>query len=355
MAFLEAQKMCSQSFPEDSEPNDNEERGEYMTFKAFQVSQSDDGYVRELVDREENDLPEGDVLIDVKYSSLNYKDGLSASGNPGVTRNFPHTPGIDAAGIVAASSQSEFSVGDEVLVIGFDLGMNTSGGFGARIRVPAGWVVPLPAGLSLHSSMLLGTAGFTAAECIDKLETAGMSPGDGPVLVTGATGGVGSVAVKILAHLGYQVAAVTGKADRHDFLKGLGAETVLSREEFNEGGHRPLMAERWAGVVDTVGGEMLFNAVKGLKYGCSAAACGLVGGADIPATVLPFILRNVNLLGIDSVQLPLAEKQRIWLRLANEWLVDLSDLEEVLSLKDLSEAIDRILAGQMVGRGVLHH
>ena len=183
-----------------------------INFKALESSVTEGNYELNVVEKNTDDLPEGDLLIKVKYSSLNYKDGLSASGNPGVTRNFPHTPGIDAAGIVAASSQPEFSVADEVLVIGFDLGMNTSGGFGACIRVPAGWIVPLPAGLSLHSSMLLGTAGFTAAECIDKLETAGMSPVDGPVLVTGATGGVGSVAVKILAHLGYRVAAVTGMA-----------------------------------------------------------------------------------------------------------------------------------------------
>lgn len=325
------------------------------TFNAFEVTRTDDGFARNIVQRNVDDLPDGDVLIDVRYSSLNFKDGLSATGNPGVTRNFPHTPGIDAAGTVLESSSADFQPGDEVVVIGFDLGMNTPGGFGARIRVPADWVVAMPEGLTAHTSMLLGTAGFTAAECIDKLLHAGMQRDGGPVLVTGATGGVGSVAVKLLAHLGFEVAAVTGKADKHDFLRDLGASEILTREAVSEGAERPLMAERWGGVVDTVGGEMLFNAVKSLRYGASLAACGLVGGTDIPATVLPFLLRNVNLLGIDSVQLPLAEKARIWGLLATEWQVDLSELEERLTLETLSDAIDRILAGQMVGRGVLHH
>lgn len=323
-------------------------------FTAFQVTKNEQGFSRAIVEREVDELPAGDVLIEVRYSSLNYKDALSATGNPGVTRNFPHTPGIDAAGVVLHSDDAAFKAGDEVVVIGFDLGMSTAGGFAQRIRVPAGWVVPMPAGLDLHGSMLLGTAGFTAAECVDKLINAGMTPDSGPVLVTGSTGGVGSVAVKLLGQLGYEVAAVTGKADQHDFLKSLGASTILSREEANENGNRPMLAERWGGVVDTVGGEMLFNAVKSLRYGCSLAACGLVGGADIPATVLPFLLRHVNLLGVDSVQLPLAEKTRIWNKLGSEWRMDLSMLEEPLQLADLSDAIDRILAGKMVGRGVVH-
>ena len=325
-----------------------------MSFSAFWVEKNDDGFSRSVVEREVSDLPDGDVLVDVQYSSLNYKDGLSATGNPGVTRKFPHTPGIDAAGTVLESRDSGFAAGDEVIVIGFDLGMGTAGGFSQRIRVPAGWVVKMPTGLTPHSSMILGTAGFTAAECIDKLEAAGMTPASGPVLVTGATGGVGSVAVKILAHLGYEVAAVTGKAEQHDFLRGLGASEILSREDAMDGVERPLLAERWGGVVDTVGGDILFNAVKSLRYGCSLAACGLVAGAGFQASVLPFLLRNVNLLGIDSVQLPLDEKARIWLRLANEWRVDMSDLEEKFTLDSLSDGIDRILEGAMVGRGVVH-
>ena len=192
-----------------------------MSFNAFWVEKTDEGFKRSIVQREEAELPEGEVLIDVKYSSLNFKDGLSATGNPGVTRNFPHTPGIDASGVVIDSSNPAFNAGDEVIVIGFDLGMGTAGGFGQRIRVPADWVVSMPDGLTMHSSMILGTAGFTAAECVDKLEAVGMTPSDGPVLVTGATGGVGSVAVALLNHLGYEVAAVTGKPEQHEFLKSL--------------------------------------------------------------------------------------------------------------------------------------
>ena len=326
-----------------------------MTFKAFLVTKTEDGFQRDVVERDESELPEGELLIDVQFSSLNYKDALSATGNPGVTRNFPHTPGIDAAGIVLESTNSEFVPGDEVIVIGFDLGMNTSGGFGQRIRVPAGWAVKCPDGLTLHTSMLLGTAGFTAAECVDKLVSVGMAPDKGPVLVTGATGGVGSVAVKLLASLGYEVAAVTGKSDKHDFLKSLGATVILSREEALEGAEKPLLAEQWGGVVDTVGGDMLFNAVKSLRYGCGLAACGLVGGATFQGSVLPFLLRHVNLLGIDSVEWPLAEKSRLWNKLAGEWQMDLAELEEPLRLEGLSNAIDRILAGEMVGRGVVHH
>jgi alcohol dehydrogenase len=327
-----------------------------MEFKAFWVEKNEQGMQRSIVDRKVADLPAGELLIDVEYSSLNYKDALSATGNPGVTRKFPHTPGIDAAGKVleVADGVDSFKVGDEVVVIGFDLGMSTPGGFAQRIRVPAGWVVKMPASLTPHTSMLLGTAGFTAAECIDKLEAAGMTPASGPVLVTGATGGVGSVAVKILAHLGYEVAAVTGKPEQHDFLRSLGATEIISRDDARAGADKPMLPERWGGVVDTVGGDILFNAVKSLRYGASLAACGLVGGATFNASVLPFLLRNVNLLGIDSVELPLPEKQRIWNRLAGEWHVDLSALEEPLSLHNLSDAIDRILAGQMVGRGVVH-
>jgi putative YhdH/YhfP family quinone oxidoreductase len=326
------------------------------TFRALLVEKTDDGFTREVVDRDVSELPDGDVLVDVRYSSLNYKDALSATGNPGVTRRFPHTPGIDAAGVVLESSSNEQSAGDEVIIIGYDLGMNTPGGFGRRIRVPSGWVVRRPEGLSLHQSMVLGTAGFTAALCVDKLVHAGMTPDGGPVLVTGATGGVGSVAVMLLTKLGYRVTAVTGKPEQHDFLRSLGASEFLSRDEARQGADRPLLEERWGGVVDTVGGEILFNAVKSLRYGCSLAACGLVDSPRIPATVLPFILRNVNLLGVDSVELPRARKAEVWERLAGPWKLEgLESLEEALTLDTLSDAIDRILAGTMVGRGVLDH
>ena len=324
-------------------------------FRAFRVAKAADRqFVRSVERQDTADLPPGELLIDVAYSSLNYKDALSATGNPGVTRNFPHTPGIDAAGTVAESTVGSFKAGDPVIVIGFDLGMNTPGGFGQKIRVPAGWAVPMPAGLDARTSMILGTAGFTAALCLDKLETAGMTPSGGPVLVTGATGGVGSVAVKLLAKLGYEVHAVTGKASEHDFLRSLGAAEILDRGAALVGSNRPLLKEAWGGVVDTVGGEILVNAVKSLRYGASLAACGLVASPNIPATVLPFILRHVNLLGVDSVQLPLPRKAEIWNRLAGPWRLDgLDELATPLKLDDLSAAIDRILAGEMVGRGLL--
>lgn len=327
------------------------------TYRALVVHREGAALPRQIETLDEAALPEGDVLIEVHYSSLNYKDGLSAQGNPGVTRHFPHTPGIDASGIVLESRVPNFAPGDAVIVIGFDLGMGTAGGFGERIRVPAGWVVPCPKGLTLRSAMALGTAGFTAAECVDKLERmGGLAPAQGPVLVTGATGGVGSVAVMLLAQLGYDVVAVTGKAERADWLKGLGAGEVMTREALAQGASKPLLAERFAGAVDTVGGELLFNAVKSLRYGGSLAACGLVASPAIPATVLPFILRHVNLLGIDSVQWPLEEKTRLWGRLAQEWaLPELETLVETLTLETVSDALDRILAGQMVGRGLLVH
>ena len=326
------------------------------TFRAFLVEKNEEGtFTRSVVDRELDDLPAGELLIDVKFSSLNYKDALSATGNPGVTRSYPHTPGIDAAGTILESSVAKYTAGDEVVVIGFDLGMNTSGGFGERVRVPAAWAVPLPRGLSLEEAMILGTAGFTAALSIHKLERAGMSPEGGPILVSGATGGVGSVAIKLLDQLGYEPHAVTGKEDQHEFLRSIGAREILSREDLEAGGDRPLLKERWGGVVDTVGGGMLFNAIKGLRYGQSAAACGLVNSPNIPATVLPFILRHVNLLGIDSVELPLSKKIEIWDKLAGVWkLTGLTELKKsTLSLNTLSEAIETILDGEMVGRGVV--
>ncbi len=323
-------------------------------FRALLVEKTDNGFVRNVVERSVGELPPGDLLIDVRYSSLNYKDALSATGNPGVTRKFPHTPGIDAAGVVLQSSTPDFAPGDEVIAIGFDLGMNTPGGYGQRVRVPAGWAVKRPPSLPLRDSMILGTAGFTAALCVHKLVKSGMTPRSGPVLVTGASGGVGSVAVVLLKRLGFEVAAATGKADQADFLRGLGASEIISRDELREGGERPLLKERWGGVVDTVGGDILFNAVKSLRYGCSLAACGLVNSSEVPATVFPFILRHVNLLGIDSVQLPIEQKREIWALLAGEWKLDgLEPLVRPLTMATVSGAIDEILAGRTTGRGLV--
>ena len=323
-------------------------------FKAFWVEKGEKAFATSIISRDVDELPAGDLLVEVRYSSLNYKDGLSATGRPGVTRNYPHTPGIDAAGIVLESSVDTFSPGDEIIAIGFDLGMNTPGGFGQRIRIPAGWATPLPVGLTLEQSMVLGTAGFTAALCVDKLEGVGMTPASGPVLVTGATGGVGSVAVMLLSQLGYTVHAVTGKPLQHGFLRDIGATEIVSREAALEGANRPLLRETWGGAVDTVGGDILFNAVKSLKYGASLAACGLVASPAFSGTVLPFILRHVNLLGIDSVELAIERKTALWRKLGGDWKMDeLDALKRPLRLEGLSSAINSILAGEMVGRSVL--
>ena len=308
-------------------------------------------FTRTVETRHISDLPEGDILIRVHYSSLNYKDGLSASGNRGVTRNFPHTPGIDAAGVVAASDSDAFAVGDEVIVIGYDLGMNTAGGFGEYIRVPAGWVVKRPSTLTLRESMILGTAGFTAAMCVDRLVGHGITPDMGEILVTGATGGVGSVAVALLAKLGYTVVAVTGKVDKHDFLRELGASEVVGREVVGDDGKRPLLRTRWAGVVDCVGGDMLAHTLKTTNYGGAVACCGLVASAGLNTTVLPFILRGITLYGIDSVQCDLSIRPPLWAKLADEWHLDnLEALANERTLDQLDTEIDLILQGKQTGR-----
>lgn len=323
-------------------------------FKALLVTEEQGQFVPQVVTRQLDELPAGEVLIRVRWSSLNFKDAMSASGNRGITRNYPHTPGIDAVGVVEASSAAELAVGDEVIVTGYDLGMNTPGGFGQYIRVPAAWVLKRPVGLSLRESMVLGTAGLTAALCIDKLERAGLVPGAGPVLVTGATGGVGSIAVAMLAQLGHEVVAVTGKADQADFLQRLGAARVLDRAELQAGTAKVMLPEQWVGAVDTVGGDILFNVVKSLRYDASVACCGLTAGVQFQASVLPFILRNVNLLGVDSVEQPLVVKASMWDRLSLQWKTDLTQLEQEITLDELPEFIKTILAGGMVGRAVVN-
>lgn len=319
------------------------------TYQALWVTETPQ-FQQSVVERSMDDLPEGEVLIRVRYSSLNYKDALSATGNRGVTRTFPHTPGIDAAGVVEHSSVTEFAAGDEVIVTGYDLGMNTYGGMAQYIRVPAAWVIKRPAGLSLRESMILGTAGLTAALCVDKLLRAGLTADAGSVLVTGATGGVGSIAIVLLKQLGFHVTAVTGKAEQAEFLRQLGAQTVIGREELTAGTDKALLKPQWAGVVDTVGGDILFNAVKALQYGGSAACCGLTAGIDFKASVLPFILRGVNLLGVDSVELPLVNKASMWDKLSLQWKLDLESLVKEISLKDVPNAIATMLASQQTGR-----
>jgi acrylyl-CoA reductase (NADPH) len=320
-------------------------------FKAFWVEKTDDGVSHSVIERSTDDLPAGELLIKVQYSSVNYKDALSAKGLPGVTRNYPHTPGIDAAGVIAESSDDNFSVGDEVIVIGYDLGMNTAGGYGQYIRVPANWAVKMPSGLNAREAMIIGTAGFTAALCVDKIEQMGAQPSDGPVVVTGATGGVGSVAVSLLAKLGYDVVASSGKAEKSDYLMSLGATSVISRADLSEVNKRPMAAETWAHGVDTVGGEILSNVIKGLKYSGSVAICGLVASPAFSTTVLPFILRNVNILGVDSVVLPLAKKQEIWDRLATDLKPDsLEAMTTEVALDGLSAVVDSIIQGGVSGR-----
>jgi alcohol dehydrogenase len=270
-------------------------------FRALVVSKTDEKtYTREVTERKINDLPEGDVLVRVRYSSLNFKDGLSCIGKPGVTRNYPHTPGIDASGEVAESSDSRFKAGELVIVTGYNLGMDTSGGFGQYIRVPADWVVPLPEGITVKEGAIYGVAGFTAALSVDALQKHGVGSEDGEIVVTGSTGGVGSVSVALLSHLGYTVVASTGKKEESEFLSGLGASEIISREEVNDESNKPLLSERWAGAVDSVGGTTLATLLKAVKRGGAIAATGLVASSELSTTVFPFILRGVSLLGIDS-------------------------------------------------------
>lgn len=326
------------------------------TFQAMIVTQTaPDQFQRAIVTRNLSDLPEGEVLIRVRYSSLNYKDALSASGNRGVTRRYPHTPGIDAAGEVQESSSPDFSPGDAVIVSCYDLGMNTSGGFAQYIRVPAKWVMPLPAGLSLRESMIYGTAGFTAAQSVARLQRHPVLPEQGKVLVTGATGGVGSMAVAMLALSGFSVAAATGKPDQVQFLHDLGAQDIVSREDSIDRSSRMLLKEKWAGVIDTVGGEMLATAIKSTRYGGAITCCGNTASPDLPLNVYPFILRGVSLLGIDSAECPMTVRIPIWQKIATTWrLPNLEYLATEISLRELDQHIETILQGKQKGRVILN-
>ena len=329
---------------------------EEKEFKALLVEEdrNEHKYNRRLVTRKISDLPPGELLVRVKYSSLNYKDALSASGNKGVTKRYPHTPGIDCSGVVEHSLVPDFAPGDEVIVSCFDLGMNTPGGFGQYIRVPAAWAVKLPGTLSLRRSMIYGTAGFTAAQCIERIIGHGVTPEHGPVLVTGATGGVGCMAVAILAKLGFQVSAATGKA-ANNFLSKIGATEVIPREKISAGKMRSLLRERWAAVVDTVGGHYLEAAVKTTKYGGIVTCCGNVASPELALTVYPFILRGITLTGIDSAITPMAKRQKIWQKIAQEWQLDfIDDLGQEIYLADLNASIEAMLAGQLTGRIIVN-
>ena len=325
------------------------------TFRAMIVEETHDHqYVRHIKERLISDLVDEDVLVHVSYSSLNYKDALSAVGNRGVTRKYPHTPGIDAAGIVEESRNKTFQKGDAVIVTSYDLGMNTPGGFGQYIRIPADWVVPLPKGLTLKESMVYGTAGFTAGLSVFSL-THTVKPEQGEILVTGATGGVGSISTAILSKLGYHVVAVSGKPDAMDFLLNLGAQRVVTREDVSDESQQPILKGAWAGVIDTVGGNILATAIKSTRPWGTVTTCGMVASPDLPLTVFPFILRGIKLIGINSQSCPMKHRQHIWKQLATNWKIDqIETLCREVSLEGLSPLIDTILKGGIKGRTIVN-
>ncbi|MBX3411406.1 MAG: acryloyl-CoA reductase [Pirellulales bacterium] len=298
------------------------------------------------------ELPPGDVTIRVAYSSLNYKDGLASTGHPGVARRFPHIPGIDAAGTVLASQDTRYRAGDEVLVTGFDLGAGQWGGYAEQIRVPAAWVVPLPTGLTQRESMIFGTAGFTAAIGVEALLAHDITPERGEIVVTGATGGVGSLAVAMLGRLGYRVVAVSGKPEAADFLKELGATEVVPRDAVDDRTDKALLGARWAGAIDTVGGNTLATILRSTtRHGC-VTACGLVGGVELPLTVHPFILRGVQLVGLDSATYPSEKRPALWAKMAGPWRpknLDMLVADEV-PLERIPAKVSEILAGRIRGR-----
>ena len=322
------------------------------TFKALESSKEEDQNTLLIIEKNIDDLPDGDILIKVSYSSLNYKDALSASGSPGVTKNYPHTPGIDAVGHVQESSDSAFKEGDVVIVTGYDLGMNTAGGFGQYIRVPAHWVIKLPNGLNEVEAMSLGTAGLTAGLSIQALEKYSSTTGfeGSKSIVTGSTGGVGSIAVMLLSKLGSEVTAVTGKNTQKSFLENLGASEVISREELSEMTRLPMGKPIWDLGVDVVSGNTLSLLLSSLKPGGAVACSGLVGGPSFESSIFPFILRGNALLGIDSVEIPLSHKEEVWKNFASDWKLDLSKLVKEVPLEGLENEINSILQGGQVGR-----
>ena len=324
------------------------------SFAAFVLGKQDDAVSHELQQLSVDDLPEGDVTVAVEHSTVNYKDGMVVKGLGNLVRNYPHVPGIDFAGTVEASDSDRYKPGDKVVLTGWRVGEMHWGGYAQKARVKSDWLVPLPDGLSTKQAMAVGTAGFTSMLCVAALEDHGLAPNAGTVLVTGAAGGVGSVAVAILAKLGYTVAASTGRAEQHDYLKSLGASEIVERAELSESSGRPLDKERWAGCVDTVGSTTLATVLTQMQYGRAVAACGLAGGPKLETTVIPFLLRGVNLLGIDSVMQPYENRVRIWQRIATDLPLDKLDaMTETAGLSGIAAAADKILAGQIRGRLVI--
>ncbi len=323
------------------------------TFRALRVTKTEDGQTVELVELTDDDLMDGDVTVDVEYSTVNYKDGLAITGKAPILRSSPMIPGIDFAGRVVSSEHADYAPGDAVVLTGWGVGESHFGGYAGRARVRGDWLVHLPEGLTAEESMAIGTAGFTAMLCVLALEEQGVRPDDGDVLVTGASGGVGSVAVALLSGLGYRVVASTGKLDERDYLTSLGAAEVIDREEFNTP-VRPLGKTRWAGAVDTVGSTTLANVLSQIKPGGSVAACGLAQGMDLPTSVAPFILRGVRLIGVDSVYCPRERRQLAWTRLARD--LDKAKLAATVRrvrLEDVPSVAEEIVAGRVRGRVVV--
>ena len=324
------------------------------TFRAFRVFEEDGAVRSRVVSATLDELSAGDVVIAAAYSSVNYKDALAATGTGKIVRRFPLIAGIDVSGTVESSSDPRFAAGDQVLVTGFDLGVAHDGGYAGRVRVPGDWIVPLPAGLSLFDAMAIGTAGFTAALSVVDMERNGLAPAGGPVIVTGATGGVGSIAIQILAGLGYQVTALTGKDGEHDYLRSLGAHAVLSRNGLNRG-TRPLEKATWAGAVDAVGGDTLAWLTTTMMYNGCIAASGLAGGTHLQTTVLPFILRGVKLLGIESVMCPASTRRDVWRRLGTDLKpTALKTIAQPIGMEQLPDAFATLLKGSARGRFVVN-
>ncbi len=323
------------------------------TFKALVLTQEGKKTIPEIRTLTNDDLPEGDVLVAVDYSSLNYKDGLAVTGKGKIVRTWPMVPGIDLAGTVMESSSPKYKAGDKVVLNGWSVGERYWGGYSQRARVRSEWLVPLPEGLDTRQAMAIGTGGYTAMLCVNALERHGVAPGDGPVVVTGAAGGVGSFAVAILAKLGYEVTASTGRAETHDYLRELGASAFVDRAELARDG-RPLESETWAGGVDTVGSKTLATVLSQVRYGGAVAACGLAGGADLPTTVMPFILRGVHLIGVDSVMCPYEKRVEAWKRLARDLPAGVIDsIGHVATLEEMPRFAEDITLGKVRGRVVV--
>lgn len=324
-------------------------------FDALVVNKQDDQFTVNIQQLSLDDLPQGEVLIRVHYSGVNYKDSLAAIPNGNIVSSYPIVPGIDMAGVVVSSEDSRFKEGDEVIATSYGIGVSQSGGYSQFARVPAEWIVPLPDGLTMKEAMIIGTAGFTAALSVLRLEETNLTPGQGSVLVTGATGGVGSFAVSILSKLGYSVEASTGKESEHGYLKALGAANILSREDVYDGKLRALGKQKWSGAVDPVGGEPLASILSQIKYGGAVAVSGLTAGTSLPATVFPFILRGVNLLGIDSVNCPMDTRLKVWHRLATDFKLEHLEqlVQQEITLEELPDVLPTLLKGEARGRTIV--